>query len=323
MTTHTSPVIERLLAQAYDAEQAGDLAIAARLRDVARTDAQESQPAPIERRLEIMRAFDAALGSDAPPASPLDQVRAEITEALAFGGDDTAVEPELWQVLSALDPIVAAARCDAARYTVGRMLDRVGLAAPAPARLDQLPSAPAMFDDDEDARIVSTDTSRPIVVERVEMGRDRAWLDFRLGAGDDRRMLVSTDIVGGRPGCDLVIHGSSVTSGCLDEPALTLDQLRQIHADLGAMLADDRLLGILAAQGTNTPPPASPAERVRAAVLAALAIEDDEAQRAALAAIPNADWEALGTADPIIGAAYHAGGTIAIRDYRRLRTKLG
>lgn len=97
-------------------------------------------------------------------------------------------------------------------------------------------------DEDEDGRVVFTDTSRPITVERIEMGRDRSWLDFTIGDAIPHRMLVGVDIVGGRPGCELLIWGNSIHE---DGQTITLEQLRQIHADLGAMLADARLLAAL------------------------------------------------------------------------------
>jgi hypothetical protein len=103
-------------------------------------------------------------------------------------------------------------------------------------------------DDDDDARVVFTDTSRPITVERVESGHDRAWLDFTTGALDDHRVVVGVDIVGGRPGIDLIILGNQVGSGFVEDPALTLADLRQIRDDLSALLEDDRLVGALAEQ---------------------------------------------------------------------------
>lgn len=96
--------------------------------------------------------------------------------------------------------------------------------------------------DDPIETVISTE--RGITCTRVDSAPDRAWLSFTIGTkGEDGRILVDLDIVGGRPGCDLLIWGEQIN----DEP-MTLDQLRQIHADLGAMLADERLLGALAGQ---------------------------------------------------------------------------
>ena len=109
-----------------------------------------------------------------------------------------------------------------------------------------LDAAPAIEEaDDGDAHTVFTDTSRPITVERIESGRDRAWLSFSIG---DDRAMVDVDILGGRSGADLIIQGVQIGPDSAHEPGLTLDELRQIRDDLTALLADDRLLGALAEQ---------------------------------------------------------------------------
>jgi len=164
------------------------------------------------------------------------------------------------------------------RETIGEIIER------------QDGAAVEAEDDDEDARTVFIDTSRPITVERVECGRDRAWLDFQAGDQVGERVMIGVDILGGRPGVELVILGNQIGPSFIDQPQLTLDDVRQIRDDLTALLADDRLLGALAEQTDDR----DDGER-----------ESDEAQYDDPPAVP---WRT-----PAEQAAYQAGAVYGAR----------
>lgn len=96
-------------------------------------------------------------------------------------------------------------------------------------------------DPDADGRLVATDSTRPVVVKRWE-GSGSVWLNFELGQAQVG-VYISPDE---KPGLEVDIYGTPLNEGIKE--IITLADLRQLHTDLGAILADERLLGALAEQ---------------------------------------------------------------------------
>lgn len=76
-----------------------------------------------------------------------------------------------------------------------------------------------------------------------------AWLDFDVGDNTpgytSGRVAASVNLYGCEPGIELVINGNEIVRNW------TLAQLRQLHTDLGKLLADERLIGALAEQESS------------------------------------------------------------------------
>jgi hypothetical protein len=89
----------------------------------------------------------------------------------------------------------------------------------------------------DDPHCVSTDESRPILVERWQNKKGTIrWQNFRIAERVDVGVLEG----GTKPGIELTIAGNSINEDLTD--IWTLDDLRQLRDDLCALLADDRLL---------------------------------------------------------------------------------
>jgi hypothetical protein len=199
-----------------------------------------------ELTIEQVNRLRALLNTDIPEQM--------IAAATAYGQGEaapntfaeTAQTPECQALFDRLSP--------AAQRVAGRLikyLDRQPSLDAVEQTLDHISAVaaserPAPLDDDPVFRVIDDGQKSGIRVERADRPfGDRAWLDFT--AGD---VQISADILGGRPGVGLVIYGESLNEGIDD--VLTLDDVRQLHADLGRILADERLLGALAEQEERT-----------------------------------------------------------------------
>jgi hypothetical protein len=154
-----------------------------------------------------------------------------------FGGDCLSLA-DVTRNLAALYTLLRDTRVKAVLAARGVALD-----ADEDAALDDADD----WVDPDDARCVRVDESRPIRVERWE-SPESTWLDF--GVADRVRCGVYLHGTG-KPGVEVNIgeHGLNERANQI----ITLADLRQLHADLGALLSDDRFLGALAEQGGHPP----------------------------------------------------------------------
>lgn len=106
--------------------------------------------------------------------------------------------------------------------------------------------------DDPRVTVVDDGQRSGVRLERYDWPGDepRAWLEFSTGHSPIKEgrpiMMMVVDICGGRRGVGLDVGGHEINSR-IDE-IWTLDDLRRLHASLGKLLADERLIGALAEQ---------------------------------------------------------------------------
>ena len=141
------------------------------------------------------------------------------------------------------------------RALAERFPTEYGALSPAVRRLavaieqDAPPPAPHALDDDPVITVVDTGERSGVRLERYDWDdTPQTWLEFSAGrspSGEDKPIvMVDVDLCGGRRGVGLIVDGSEVNG----RGAWTLDNLRQLHAALGKLLADPRLAGAVAEQ---------------------------------------------------------------------------
>lgn len=110
---------------------------------------------------------------------------------------------------------------------------------------------PAFVNDDPVITLVDTGERSGIRVERYDWDETpKIWLEFSAGRSPSEEgrpiVMVDVDLYGGRQGIGLTVDGREI-NGYIDD-VWTLDDLRRLHAALGLLLADERLIGALAEQ---------------------------------------------------------------------------
>lgn len=94
-------------------------------------------------------------------------------------------------------------------------------------------------------------TPEPVCIFREERGivtaetweaPETTWMDFSIGERAPAYLMLGVTLRGYAPlgGAEFIVDGCDI-SNCW-----SLDQLRQLHADLGALLSDERLVDTLA-----------------------------------------------------------------------------